>query len=211
VGATGAGKSSIINLIGRFYDIQKGEILIDGVNIKDLPIKELRNSIGIVLQDVFMFSGTIKDNILLNNHHVSDERIREIAKYVNLHSFIEKLPDQYEEVVMERGANFSTGQRQLLAFARALIFDPTVLILDEATSNIDTETEALIQDAIVKLIKGRTSIAIAHRLSTIQNCDKIIVLHKGELREMGNHQELLKMEGIYYKLYQLQYKESLSN
>ncbi|MBM7614856.1 ABC transporter ATP-binding protein [Alkaliphilus hydrothermalis] len=211
VGATGAGKSSIINLIGRFYDIQRGEILIDGVNIKDLPMKELRNSIGIVLQDVFMFSGTIKENILLNNRHVSDEKIREITEYVNLHSFIEKLPNQYDEVVMERGANFSTGQRQLLAFARALLFDPNVLILDEATSNIDTETETLIQDAIVKLIKGRTSIAIAHRLSTIQNCDKIIVLHRGELREMGNHQELLKMEGIYYKLYQLQYKESLSN
>ncbi len=210
VGATGAGKSSIINLISRFYDIQKGEILIDGVNVKNIPLNELRSKIGIVLQDVFMFSGTIKDNIVLNNQQISDEQVQEIAKYVNVHSFIENLPNQYDEVVMERGANLSTGQRQLLAFARALVFDPTILILDEATSNIDTETESLIQDAIVKLIKGRTSIAIAHRLSTIQNCDKIIVLHKGELREMGSHQELLQLEGIYYKLYQLQYKESFS-
>ncbi|WP_026476168.1 ABC transporter ATP-binding protein [Alkaliphilus transvaalensis] len=210
VGATGAGKSSIINLIGRFYDIQKGEILIDGVNIKDIPLKELRSKIGIVLQDVFMFSGTIKDNILLNNKKITDERVKEISQYVNAHSFIEKLPNQYDELVMERGANLSTGQRQLLAFSRALAFDPKILILDEATSNIDTETENLIQDAIAKLIKGRTSIAIAHRLSTIQNCDKIIVLHKGVLREIGSHQELLQLEGIYYKLYQLQYKESFS-
>ncbi len=205
VGATGAGKSSIINLISRFYEIQKGEILIDGVNIKSLPLEELRRNIGIVLQDVFIFTGSIKNNIILNNHEISDEKFIEAAKYVNANSFIERLPNKYEEAIMERGANLSTGQRQLLAFARALVFDPSILILDEATSNIDTETEELIQDAIERLIRGRTSIAIAHRLSTIQNCDKIIVLHKGKIREMGNHQSLLEKEGIYYKLYQLQY------
>ncbi|SCY04382.1 ABC transporter ATP-binding protein [Alkaliphilus peptidifermentans] len=210
VGATGAGKSSIINLISRLYDIQKGEILIDGVNIKDYPLKELRKNIGVVLQDVFMFTGTIRDNIVLNQQNITDDRIMEIAEYVNAHSFIEKLPKGYNEPVMERGANLSTGQRQLLAFARALVFNPSILILDEATSNIDTETEELIQDAIVKIIKGRTTIAIAHRLSTIQNCSKIIVLHKGKIREMGNHQELLQNEGIYFNLYQLQYKESFT-
>lgn len=209
VGATGAGKSSIINLISRFYDIQKGQILIDGIDIKELSLDSLRKNIGIVLQDVFMFSGTIKDNIALNNEHISDEKIVEIAKYVNAHHFIEKLPQKYGEPVMERGSTLSSGQRQLLAFARALAFDPAILVLDEATSNIDTETEELIQDAVVKLIKGRTSIAIAHRLSTIQNCNKIMVLHKGHLREVGNHQELLEKEGIYFKLYQLQYKESM--
>jgi len=209
VGATGAGKSSIINLISRFYDIQKGEILIDGINIKDIPLSTLRKNIGVVLQDVFMFSGTIKDNIVLNNDEISDEKMYEIAHYVNAHQFIEKLPNKYKEPVMERGSTLSSGQRQLLAFARALATDPSILVLDEATSNIDTETEELIQDAVVKLIKGRTSIAIAHRLSTIQNCSKIMVLHKGLLREMGNHQDLLEKEGIYYKLYQLQYKESM--
>ena len=205
VGATGAGKSSIINLISRFYEIQKGEILIDGINIKELPLEDLRRNIGIVLQDVFIFTGSVRENIILNNHEIPDEKLLAAAKYVNAHSFIEKLPQQYDEAIMERGSNLSTGQRQLLAFARALVFEPSILILDEATSNIDTETEELIQDAIGKLIKGRTSIAIAHRLSTIQNCDKIIVLHKGEIREVGNHQSLLQREGIYYKLYQLQY------
>lgn len=210
VGATGAGKSSIINLIGRFYDIQKGEILIDGINIKNYPLTELRRRIGIVLQDVFMFTGSIKDNIVLNNTSIDEKKIFEMSKYVNAHSFIEKLPQKYDEPVMERGANLSTGQRQLLAFARALVYNPSILILDEATSNIDTETEHLIQDAILKLIKGRTTIAIAHRLSTIQTCNKIIVLHKGKIREMGDHQQLLKNEGMYYNLYQLQYKESFA-
>jgi len=205
VGATGAGKSSIINLISRFYEIQRGEILIDGVNIKELPLEDLRKNIGIVLQDVFIFTGSVRENIILNNHEIPEEKLLAAAKYVNAHSFIEKLPQQYDEAIMERGSNLSTGQRQLLAFARALVFEPSILILDEATSNIDTETEELIQDAIGKLIKGRTSIAIAHRLSTIQNCDKIIVLHKGEIREVGNHQSLLQKEGLYYKLYQLQY------
>lgn len=208
VGATGAGKSSIINLITRFYDIQKGEILIDGVNIKEYDKFELRKHIGVVLQDVFLFTGTIKDNIRLNNHYVSDEDIERIAKYVNAHHFIEKLPEKYDEPVMERGATLSAGERQLLAFARTLAFNPSILILDEATSSIDTETELLIQDALSKLIEGRTTIAVAHRLSTIQNSDKIIVLKNGVIQEMGNHQELLEKEGVYYDLYKLQYKES---
>ncbi|SDX25793.1 ABC transporter ATP-binding protein [Tepidimicrobium xylanilyticum] len=207
VGATGAGKTSIINLITRFYDIQRGEILIDGVNIKDYDKYELRRNIGVVLQDVFLFSGTIKDNIRLNNEHIKDDEIIKISKYVNAHHFIQKLPQQYEEPVMERGSTLSAGERQLLAFARTLAFNPSILILDEATANIDTETELLIQDALAKLIKGRTTIAVAHRLSTIQNADKIIVLKDGSIVEMGNHQELLEKEGIYYDLYRLQFKE----
>ncbi len=207
VGATGAGKSSIINLINRFYDIQKGEILIDGINIKEIDKYELRKHIGIVLQDVFLFTGNIRDNIRLNDESISQQKVEEVSKYVNAHKFIKKLPNQYDEPVMERGATLSAGEKQLLAFARALAFDPDILVLDEATSNIDTETEVLIQDALLKLIKNRTSIAIAHRLSTIQHSDKIIVLHKGKVREMGNHQELLDKGGIYYDLYRLQYKE----
>lgn len=207
VGATGAGKTSIINLITRFYDIQKGEILIDGINIKEYDKYELRRNIGVVLQDVFLFSGTIKDNIRLNNKHISDEEIVRMAKYVNAHQFIEKLPQKYDEPVMERGSTLSAGERQLLAFARTLAFDPSILILDEATANIDTETELLIQDALAKLIKNRTTIAVAHRLSTIQNADKIIVLKEGVIEEMGTHQELLEKEGIYYDLYRLQFKE----
>lgn len=211
VGATGAGKSSIISLITRFYDIQKGEILIDGVNIKEYDKYELRRHIGVVLQDVFLFTGTIKDNIRLNNDSISDEDIIEVSKYVNAHHFIEKLPKTYDEPVMERGSTLSSGERQLLAFARTLAFNPSVLILDEATSSIDTETELLIQDALSKLIEGRTTIAVAHRLSTIQNSDKIIVLNHGVVKEMGNHQELLEKEGIYYDLYKLQYKESFQS
>ncbi len=207
VGATGAGKSSIINLISRFYDIQKGEILIDGVNIKDYDKYQLRRNIGVVLQDVFLFSGNIRDNIRLNNRDISEEEIIRVAKYVNAHNFIDKLPNKYDEAVTERGSTLSAGERQLLSFARTRAFDPNILILDEATSNIDTETEILIQDALQKLIKGRTTIAIAHRLSTIQNSDKIIVLHKGRIREMGNHQDLLEKKGLYYDLYKLQYKE----
>lgn len=210
VGATGAGKSSIINLITRFYDIQKGEILIDGVNIKNYDKYELRKHIGVVLQDVFLFTGNIKDNIRLNNKNISDEKVKEIAEYVNANHFIEKLPNKYDEPVMERGSTLSAGERQLLAFARALAFNPDILILDEATSNIDTETEILIQDALSKLIEGRTTIAVAHRLSTIQHSDKIIVLNKGKVVEMGNHQELLEKGGLYYDLYRLQYKESFS-
>lgn len=210
VGATGAGKSSIINLITRFYDIQKGEILIDGINIIDFDKYELRKKIGVVLQDVFLFTGTIKDNIRLNNNNISDEEIVEVAKYVNAHHFISKLPHQYDEPVMERGSTLSTGERQLLSFARTLAFNPDILILDEATSSIDTDTELLIQDALQKLIEGRTTIAVAHRLSTIQHANKIIVLHKGKIKEMGNHQELLNAEGMYYDLYRLQYSENYS-
>lgn len=211
VGATGAGKTSIISLISRLYDIQKGEILIDGKNIKEIDKYELRKQIGTVLQDVFLFTGDIAGNIRLNAENISDEKVKEVARYVNADKFIEKLPKGYHEEVKERGATLSAGQRQLLAFARALAFDPSVLVLDEATSNIDTETEILIQDAIKKVIKNRTTIVIAHRLSTIQHADKIIVLHKGKVREVGNHQELLEKKGMYYDLYLLQYKESFQD
>lgn len=207
VGATGAGKTSIISLITRLYDIQKGEILIDGKNIKEIDKYELRSQIGVVLQDVFLFTGDIKGNIRLNNGEITDEMIKEVSHFVNADTFIENLPQKYDEKVMERGATLSSGQRQLLAFARALAFDPSVLVLDEATSNIDTETELLIQDAIKKLIKDRTTIVIAHRLSTIQYADNIIVMHKGRVREMGKHQELLDKKGMYYDLYLLQYKQ----
>ena len=210
VGATGAGKSSIMNLITRFYDIQKGEILIDDINIKEYNKYELRQKIGVVLQDVFLFTGTIEDNIRLNNTEISDDKIIEVAKYVNADYFINKLPLKYKEPVMERGSTLSSGERQLLSFARTLAYNPSILILDEATSSIDTETELLIQDALEKLIKGRTSIAVAHRLSTIQHADKIIVLSKGNIKEIGTHQELLSMEGMYYDLYRLQYKEDFA-
>ncbi len=206
VGATGAGKTSIINLISRFYEIQKGRILIDDIPINQVKKDDLRQRIGVVLQDVFLFAGTIESNIRLNNKNISREIVKDIADYVNAGKFIDKLPDGYDEKVMERGSTLSAGQRQLLAFARALAFDPTILVLDEATASIDTETEALIQDALLKLIRGRTTIAIAHRLSTVQHANKIIVLHKGKIREMGNHQELLTKRGLYYQLYQLQYK-----
>ncbi|HEY5584000.1 MAG TPA: ABC transporter ATP-binding protein [Ruminiclostridium sp.] len=206
VGPTGAGKTSIINLLSRFYEIQRGEILINGVNIKDVHKDELRKSIGVVLQDVFLFSGKLKDNISLNDDSITDEKIEEVSKYVNADGFINRLPNGYLEEVMERGSTFSSGQRQLLAFARALAFDPAILVLDEATSNIDTETELLIQDALTKLTRDRTTIVIAHRLSTIQHADKIIVLHKGRVHETGNHQELLSVRGMYYSLYQLQYQ-----
>ncbi|MCX6151821.1 MAG: ABC transporter ATP-binding protein [Ignavibacteriales bacterium] len=207
VGATGAGKTSLINILTRFYDINKGQILVDGVDIKTVDKRELRKYISIVLQDVFLFSGTIKSNISLNNPDITEETIIEAAKNVGAHKFIMSLPDQYNEVVKEKGATLSVGQKQLLSFARALAYNPQILILDEATSSVDTETEILIQQAIEKLLVGRTAIVIAHRLSTIQNADNIIVMHKGELREMGNHQELLAKKGIYYKLYQLQYKD----
>lgn len=207
VGATGAGKTSIISLLSRFYEIQKGDILIDGINAKELCKDDLRRSIGVVLQDVFLFSGKLKDNIRLNEESISDEKIEEVSRYVNADGFISRLPSGYNEEVMERGSTFSSGQRQLLAFARALAFDPAILVLDEATSNIDTETELLIQDALAKLTKNRTTIVIAHRLSTIQHADNIIVLHKGKVRESGNHQELLAKRGMYYSLYQLQYQK----
>lgn len=207
VGATGAGKTSIINILTRFYDIQKGSIKIDGIDIRDIDKHNLRKFISVVLQDVFLFSGTIKSNISLGSQEISDEKIIEAAKIVGAHDFISKLPNGYDEEVKEKGATLSVGQKQLISFARALAFNPQILILDEATSSIDTETEILIQNAIERLLKGRTSIVIAHRLSTIQNADKILVMHKGELREIGTHQELLAKRGIYYKLYQLQYKD----
>ena len=207
VGATGAGKTSIINLIVRLYEPSKGKILLDGIDTSRLDLHVLRRHIGIVLQDVFLFAGTVEENIRLGNNDISDTRLRQAAKEVNAHQFIDKLPNSYKQELTERGSTLSVGQRQLLAFARALSFDPEVLILDEATSNVDTETETLIQRAIAKLMADRTSIIIAHRLSTIQNVDRIIVLHKGEIREIGTHRELLAKQGIYYRLYRLQYAE----
>lgn len=207
VGHTGAGKTSIINILTRFYDINKGEILLDGVNIEKLDKRELRKYISMVLQDVFLFSGSIKSNINLNDYEISEDRVLEAARIVGAEKFIADLPQKYNEEVKERGATLSVGQKQLISFARAMAYDPKILILDEATSSIDTETEILIKQAIEKLMVGRTAIVIAHRLSTIQNADKIIVLHKGEIRETGNHQQLLAKKGIYYKLYQLQYKD----
>lgn len=211
VGHTGAGKTTIINLINRFYDVSKGEIKIDGINIKDIRQSDLRKNIGIVLQDVFLFSGDIRYNIDLGNKEIPEDKINEAIDSVGLRKFIDSLPEGLNQKVNERGTTFSTGQRQLISFARALAYDPRILVLDEATSSVDTETEILIQNAIKKLIEGRTSIIIAHRLSTIQSCDKIIVMHKGEIKEMGNHQELLGKKGLYYKLYQLQYKEEFQN
>jgi len=207
VGATGAGKTSLINILTRFYDIQKGSILLDGMDISKLDKRELRKHISIVLQDVYLFSGTVKSNISLGSENISDEDIINAAKIVGADKFVSALPNGYNEEVKEKGATLSVGQKQLISFARALAYNPQILILDEATSSIDTETEIIIQNAIEKLLKGRTSIVIAHRLSTIQNADKIIVMHKGEVREIGTHQELLTKKGIYYKLYQLQYKD----
>ncbi len=211
VGATGSGKTTTINLISKFYEINKGEITIDGVDINGIRQKDLRNNIAVVLQDVFLFSGDIKKNITLGKPSITETDIQNAIDKTGLRGFINSLPDGIHHRVNERGTTFSTGQRQLISFARALAFDPKVLVLDEATSSVDTSTELLIQHAIQNLIKGRTSIIIAHRLSTIQSCDKIIVMHKGEIKEMGSHQELLDKKGLYYKLYQLQYKEELIN
>lgn len=204
VGATGAGKSSILNLIGRYYEIQRGEILIDGVNIRDLSTAEIRGAIGQVQQDVFIFTGDIKSNIRLLDDEITDERIRESAVAVNADRFIDRLPGTYDEPVTERGATLSAGQRQLLSFARTLAYDPRILVMDEATANIDTETEELIQDALETLMKGRTTIMVAHRLSTIQHADCIYVMHRGKIRESGTHQELLEKNGFYKKLYEIQ-------
>lgn len=207
VGATGSGKSTIINLLFRFYDIQRGEILVDGVNIKNYDLRDLRAGLGLVLQDVFLFSGDIESNIGLRRPDITPEAIRNAAKAVQADPFIRRLPGGYNAEVKERGATLSSGQRQLLSFARALAMDPKILILDEATSSVDTETEHLIQEALGRLLEGRTSIIVAHRLSTIQKADEILVLHKGEIKERGNHRELLEREGIYHRLYQLQYKD----
>jgi ATP-binding cassette subfamily B protein len=203
VGATGSGKTTIINLISRFYKIQKGEILLDGININEYSVETLRANIGVVMQDVFMFSGTIKSNIRLNNDAITDIEITESAKYVNAHPFIQRLPKGYDEPVKERGLTLSSGERQLLSFARAVAFKPCIMVLDEATANIDTENELIIQDSLEKISKGRTNIIIAHRLSTIKNADKIIVIHKGKIRETGSHDELLELNGIYRRLYEL--------
>ncbi len=208
VGATGAGKSSILNLIGRYYDVQKGQILIDGVDVRDMTREQIRGAIGQVQQDVFIFTGDISRNIRLRSDDITDERIREAAEHVNASRFIERLPEGYDEEVSERGGTLSAGQRQLLSFARTLAFDPKILILDEATANIDTETEQWIQEALERLMTGRTTIMVAHRLSTIQHADRIIVMHKGRIRESGTHQELLEKDGIYKKLYQLQLASS---
>jgi ATP-binding cassette subfamily B protein len=205
VGHTGSGKTTIISLLNRLYHIQKGSINIDDVNIDEYKLEALRKSIGVVLQDVFLFSGSVIDNITLRNPDIPKEKVIEAAKMIEVHDFIMRLPGNYDYNVMERGATLSLGQRQLLSFIRAILYNPSILILDEATSSVDTESEMLIQKAIDKLITGRTSIVIAHRLSTIRKADKIIVLDKGEIKEMGTHEELLSLEGYYYKLYQLQF------
>ncbi len=206
VGATGAGKTTIAGLLMRFYEYEHGSILLDGVNIKKLSAKDIRQYLGLVLQDVFLFSGEIKKNIRLGDKHISDEKLRQAARDVNLEGFINLLPNGYKFTIGERGVSLSVGQKQLLSFARALAHDPRILILDEATSSVDTETEVLIQQALDKLMENRTSIIIAHRLSTIKKVDRILVMHKGRLREMGTHNELLQKRGIYWKLYQLQYR-----
>ncbi|AGK98687.1 ABC transporter ATP-binding protein [Clostridium pasteurianum] len=206
VGPTGAGKSSIINLISRFYDIQQGEILIDGINIKEVTLNSLRRQMGVMLQDPFIFSGTIKENIRYGRLDDSDEEIVAAAKSVRAHDFIKELKDGYETIVNENGSRFSAGQKQLISFARALLADPKILILDEATSSIDTKTEALLQEGLQKLLKGRTSFIIAHRLSTIKNSDKIMYIDKGQIIESGNHDELINKQGEYYKLYSSQYE-----
>ena len=207
VGATGAGKSSVINLLSRFYDINKGTIRIDGRNILDYELNALRRQISVVLQDVFLFSGTILDNITLGNPDIPFEKVEQAAKLVGAHPFIGRLPGGYQYNVMERGATLSVGQRQLISFVRALVYDPKIIVLDEATSSVDSETEEMIGDAILKLMKGRTAIVIAHRLSTIQKADRIIVMDKGEVKEQGTHEQLLAHDGYYAQLYRMQYKD----
>ncbi|MEN8826881.1 MAG: ABC transporter ATP-binding protein [Flavobacteriales bacterium] len=207
VGATGAGKSSIINILSRFYDFQSGSITVDGNDIRELSLEDLRQNIAVVLQDVFLFSDTIMNNITLKNPNISKEQVIEASKFVGLHDFIMKLPGDYDYDVKERGNSLSTGQRQLISFVRAYVYNPSILVLDEATSSIDTETEELIQTAIDKLTQGRTAIIVAHRLSTIKKADKIIVLDKGEIIEQGNHEELLELNGTYRNLYEIQFEE----
>ena len=205
VGATGAGKSTISKLLNRFADVQRGRILIDGVDVRDWDLKALRRQIGIVLQDVFLFAGDVATNITLGRDDITQADLERAASYVNAHRFIDQLPRRYQEPIRERGSNLSGGQRQLLSFARALAYNPAILVLDEATSSVDPETELWIQDAMTNLMAGRTTIVIAHRFSTIQNADRIIVLHKGQVREIGTHQQLIGQHGIYWRLYQLQY------
>jgi ATP-binding cassette subfamily B protein len=207
VGHTGAGKTTIISLLLRFYDVQKGAIRIDGVDIRHMDVAELRRRYGVVLQDPFLFSGTVADNIRLGSRWILDASVEEAAEQVNVADFIRSLPAGFAEEVRERGSTLSTGQKQLISFARALAHNPKILILDEATSSVDTETEFRVRDALTRMVAGRTSIIIAHRLSTIQRANTIIVMHKGQVREMGSHQQLLAQRGIYWKLYQLQYKD----
>lgn len=207
VGATGAGKSSIISLINRFYEIQKGTIRLDGIDIREIPLEQLRRAVSVVQQDVFLFNGDIASNIRLNESGITDEQVREAARMVHMEPFIRKQPQGFATPLGERGVNLSLGQRQLLSFARAIVFRPQILILDEATSNIDTETEMVVQDALKTISKNRTTLIVAHRLSTIQHADQIIVMHKGKLREVGNHYQLLALKGYYHKLFELQYKE----
>jgi len=207
VGYTGAGKTTIISLLSRFYDVGSGRVLIDGVDIREYRLNDLRRHIATVLQDVFLFSGSVAHNIHLGNMEIGDERIRDVARYINAEKFIERLPKAYDEEVGERGSSLSVGERQLLSFARALVYDPKILVLDEATSSVDTETEYLVQDALRKFMANRTSIVIAHRLSTIRYVDRIIVLHKGRVVEEGTHAELLAKSGHYARLYELQFKD----
>ncbi|HMK30493.1 MAG TPA: ABC transporter ATP-binding protein [Terriglobales bacterium] len=207
VGHTGAGKTTLMSLLMRFYDVQKGAIRIDGVDIRQMDLNDLRRRFGVVMQDPFLFTGTVDQNIRLGSDWISDEAVEQAAEEVNIADFIRGLPKQFKEGVHERGSTLSTGQKQLISFARALAHNPRILILDEATSSVDTETEMRVRDALTKLVEGRTSLVIAHRLSTIQRADKIVVMHKGRVREMGTHQQLLAQHGIYYKLYQLQYKD----
>jgi ABC-type multidrug transport system fused ATPase/permease subunit len=204
VGATGAGKTTVIKLLNRFYDVQRGRVLVDGIDVREWDLHALRRCIGAVAQDVFLFSGTVADNIRLGRSEIGAGTVRRAATIVNAHRFIERLPGAYDEVLRERGSNLSAGQRQLLSFARALAYDPAILVLDEATSSVDTETESLIQDALEKLMRDRTAVVIAHRLSTIERSDRIIVMHHGQIREMGSHAHLLALGGLYARLRALQ-------
>jgi ATP-binding cassette subfamily B protein len=210
VGPTGAGKTTLIHLLLRFYEPQRGQIRVDGRPLNTLDVRAFRRHVGLVLQDVFLFSGTVASNLSLGDAGLARARLEWAAREVHAHEFIERLPGGYDAAVVERGATLSLGQRQLLAFARALAYDPRVLVLDEATSSVDTETESRIQDALRRLLRGRTSVVIAHRLSTLQDAHRVIVLHRGRLREAGTHAELLALGGIYYRLYQLQHPEDLA-
>jgi ATP-binding cassette subfamily B protein len=207
VGHTGAGKTTLISLLLRFYDVQRGAIRIDGEDVREMSLADLRRRFGVVLQDPFLFSGTVEENIRLGTEGIAQHEVEQAAEDVNIADFIRTLPQGFKEEVKERGATLSTGQKQLISFARALAHDPKILVLDEATSSVDTETEFRVREALGRMVEGRTSLIIAHRLSTIQRADKIIVMHKGKVREIGSHQQLLAARGIYWKLYQLQYKD----